>query len=199
MKALPERGAPGVWTPTPLKGLSFDFRGLAPSLLKAARRLVGADDAEDLVQDVLLAYIGLVGQGRVENEEERRTTLFGMVKHRAFERRRGGKRRRKLSALITGSTLVAQRPRRADLALDDGRVRHQVNEAILQLPKRWRETFVLMYEDGLAAEAAAEVLGIGQRTARANYGHACRLLRRHLKEAGIDQRLLRGGDSDEAA
>jgi RNA polymerase sigma-70 factor (ECF subfamily) len=198
MTVLPDRVSSAGWTPTPLKALSLDFRGLAPTLLKVARRLVTREDAEDLVQDVLLSYIRKVADGRVDSEETRRTMLLGMLRHAALERRQVGRRRRKLEAFITGSTLVGRPPRGADLVVEAGYLEKRIDEAIARLPRRWRESFLLVYEDGIGVEETAEVLGVSRSTARANYARACLMLRRHLVNAGVDASMLRGGGHEAA-
>jgi RNA polymerase sigma-70 factor (ECF subfamily) len=124
----------------------------------ARRRCGGSGQAEDAVQDGLLA--AWRGASTFRGEAAARTWLFQVVLHAC---RRGSRRRAGEPDLHHGleeaEDLPATDPA-ADARVDARRTARALEQALAGLPDDSREVLLLRDVEGLSGEEAADVLGI---------------------------------------
>jgi RNA polymerase sigma-70 factor (ECF subfamily) len=142
-------------------------------VLHLCQRLVDAETADDLFQEVFLAVHRALPRLRAPGAFK--TWLFRITIRRA--RRRAAARDRASSGGAEVDLLAA--PRAADpveLADDLARLR----AALAKLPERQREVVVLRHYQELSFAEVAEALSIREDAARANHYHGLKRLRREL-------------------
>jgi RNA polymerase sigma factor (sigma-70 family) len=123
-----------------------------PLLLAYTRRYVGPDDAEDVVQRVMIEAWN--GRGRYDPQRPLEAWLLAIA------------RRRSIDLLRTRRTAVVELDAMRDLSGDDGREladrfvwAHQVRSALAELPEVQREALVLAYFGGLSQSQVAARVG----------------------------------------
>jgi len=124
----------------------------------ARRRCGGSGQAEDAVQDGLLA--AWRGASTFRGEAAARTWLFQVVLHAC---RRGSRRRAGEPDRHEGLEEAERLPSgdaAADLRVDARRTTGALERALAGLPDESREVLLLRDVEGLGGEEAAEVLGI---------------------------------------
>jgi len=146
----------------------------------AAALLHSRTDAEDIVQDVLLA----VWRHRARFDfDDPRPYLVRAVRNRALSRRRqSGFRERCLRLIHLSSTGRTQSPEN-DPALYDDTAR-ALDAALAALPPRCREVFVMQRVNGLSYAQIATALGIAPKTVENLMGRALQRLRKAMRGGG---------------
>jgi RNA polymerase sigma-70 factor (ECF subfamily) len=153
------------------------LRAIRPSLLRYVRSIVGAEDAEDLLQDVLfLIYRKLSG---LQNAGVFRPWAFRIASREAF---RHLKRRKRLPVLV-GEELLEETP--ADMSLP------QVDESTLSamlagVSAASRAVLVLHYKEEMTLAEVAAVLEIPIGTVRSRLAYGLTTLRKQLFERRTD-------------
>jgi len=165
--------APGSEVPTPPPMLSFLSRGL-PSLYRYAYRLLkNKDDAEDAVQDALLAALKHWNQFRAEAQLS--TWLTAIVINCARMQLR--KRSRHLHLSLDSHIGEEQDYSFSDFLVDKGpspedecdksRLGARLMKSVGQLSPTLRRTFHLRYVEDLSLRETAHVLGVPIGTVKA--------------------------------
>lgn len=140
-------------TSRPDVDLESAFASARPRLLRIATSLVGADTAEDVVQDTYLAARARLGQLRDPGAVE--AWLARICVHRSFRIKRRGKRLQELLGFVP---LARSSP--------SGSGRVELQELIEQLPPRDRAVVVLQHGYGYSLAEVAELVGISHANAR---------------------------------
>jgi RNA polymerase sigma-70 factor (ECF subfamily) len=124
-----------------------------PLLLAYAGRYVGPDDAEDVVQRVLIE--AWQARGRYDPTRPLEAWLLAIARRRAIDLLRGRR-----AAVVDVEAL-------RELSVDDGRESaerfawaYDVRRALDQLPERQREALVLAYFGGLSQTQVASRVGV---------------------------------------
>ena len=115
--------------------------------------LVGADTAEDVVQDTYLTARARIGQLRDPNAIE--AWLARICVHRSYRLKRRGKRLQELLNVI---------PFARSTPAPTGRL--ELHELVEQLPPRDRAVVVLQHGYGYTLAEVAELVGISHANAR---------------------------------
>ena len=161
------------------------FEPLRPRIYAVAYRLVGPDDAEDVVMDTYLkAWQALP---RFAGRSTLSTWLCGIARHQALDalrrraRREGGRREFRDDtdplANVEDSTLAS--PSEAVRQNDDQGV---VSRAMTALPALHAQILVLRYVDELSYTDIAAALGISMGTTMSRLFNAKRKLREAVRE-----------------
>lgn len=133
--------------------LESAFASARPRLLRIAMGLVGADTAEDVVQDTYLTARARIGQLRDPNAIE--AWLARICVHRSYRLKRRGKRLQELLNVI---------PFARSTPAPTGRL--ELHELVEQLPPRDRAVVVLQHGYGYTLAEVAELVGISHANAR---------------------------------
>jgi RNA polymerase sigma-70 factor, ECF subfamily len=149
------------------------YRGHVARISSLARRMLGDEDADDVIQDVFVRAWQKLGTFRGE-------AAFGTWLHRLavnviLGRREtlGIRRRRHLD----GDTALEAVPRRRttpEMAMD-------FEKAIARLPEGARQVFVLHDMEGYRHEEIAQKLGLATGTSKSQLHRARMALRQHLE------------------
>ncbi|MHB8416816.1 MAG: sigma-70 family RNA polymerase sigma factor [Myxococcales bacterium] len=178
--ALVSEGTSGGGKAAPDARLDELVRRLQPSLLRFARGLVHSDSlAEEVVQETWAAVVERIGEFR--GESSLKTWVFGIAAKRAYTRAKTEGRSVPFSALEPeegsaaalfdqrGDWLDDQAPRPwpdpEDQAIAREGVR-LVEEGLEKLPATQRAVVLLRDVEGLTAEEACNVLGVGETNQR---------------------------------
>ena len=158
---------------------TFAKRERAGLLAFFARRGVPRGDAEDLVQETLLAFWNLRARARAGKE---RSFLYGIAHRRLMAYRR--KQARRAAVLVQGLPKDAIEPPSANgydalpfMPLLVQEEAERLREILARLPKRQRDTIQSMYFDGRTERATANALGISRDTVRTHHRRALEWLR----------------------
>lgn len=171
----------------------------------ALRRLGSPDEAEDAVQECLVAALGAARPFAGDSAE--RTWLVGILKHKVLDVLRARYRRKTIdsdvSALLEGPIEDFQdgywRQRQQGLGVmgDQGlaggdplaraEFSRAVAEAVARLPDLMREVFVLREVDGLSTAELGEALGVSHTQVWTLVHRAKARLRRELREKRGDR------------
>jgi RNA polymerase sigma-70 factor (family 1) len=152
----------------------------APLVRFARRMLPGADDPQDVVQDVFVRLWRR--REALKTDGSVRALLFTMTRNAALDEiRRQGRRDR---------AAAAQDPRRStplpsqDLAADE--LAAAAREAVAALPPKRQSVFRLVREEGLSYAEVAEVMNVSPQTVANQMSLAMadlrKALRNHLPE-----------------
>ncbi len=163
------------------------FEPLRPKVHAVAARLVGSQDAEDIVMDAFIkAWQALPG---FRGEASLQTWLLRIARNRCLDvlrSRRAEPLRLELDAPMTGREDPPQvfdpgQPNPAEQAADrlDARA---ARDALTALDPRHREALLLRYEDGLSYAEIAAAQGVRIGTVMSRLFHARRKLSRALGE-----------------
>jgi RNA polymerase sigma-70 factor (ECF subfamily) len=146
---------PGLRSSTsrPDVDLESAFASARPRLVRIAASLVGADTAEDVVQDTYLTARARLSQLRDPNAVE--AWLARICVHRCFRVRRRGRRLQELLAFV---------PFAHSTPSGTGRV--ELHELVERLPPRERAVVVLQHGYGYSLAEVAELVGISHANAR---------------------------------
>lgn len=159
------------------------FRKHYTGLLFYATRLVGEDEAEDVVQDVFVEL--WKRQETVEVGEQIQAFLYravytralNVLKHREivgeYETAAMEIHKQRVEFYQPDNNEVIQR-------IEDKELRWELSEAIRALPDKCRTVFVLSYLHDMKNKEIADALGISLRTVEAHIYKALRFLRDRL-------------------
>jgi RNA polymerase sigma factor (sigma-70 family) len=150
--------------------LESAFASARPRLLRIAASLVGADTAEDVVQDTYLVARARLPQLRDPGALE--AWLARICVHRSFRIRRRGRRLQELLPFIQHARTSPS-----------GTGRLELQELIEQLPPRDRAIVVLQHGYGYTLAEVAELVGISHANARQIASRTRARLQRQWREA----------------
>ena len=165
--------------------LAFErlFRALHPALVRYARSMADAAEADDAVQHAFVTLwrcrADLDPGGSVQ------ALLYAAVRHRLLNHHRDTARRRDLLA-----TMPEPSPSPTPDALTEAALlADQVRAGLAALPERQREAFSLSRFDGLGYADIAAVMACSSKTVENHIGRALRGLRDHLGRVAPDTLL----------
>lgn len=147
-----------------------------PWLRRLARRLVGVDRADDVMQEARMAALGQSGRPS-RGWWARVVRNLAAREHRSVLRRRGREQRAARS--------IAQDPV-SERHLDRLEVRRRVAEAVLALPEPARTTIVLRFFEGIGPSEIGERMGVSVRTVESRLRRSLRYLRNRLSRESDD-------------
>jgi len=172
--------------------LTGDRRAFEPLVRRHERRvfrvavaiLGNAEDAEEAMQDTFIRAFRHLDQFR--NESRFSTWLTRIAVNQAIEKRNARKNYVPLAEAETESSISPRRfePWRSNPEELYGKqeIHRLVEEAIQALPEIYREVFVLRDVEGLRADEAADVLGVGIPALKSRLLRARLLMREMLAE-----------------
>ena len=153
-------------------------------ILRYLTRMVGAQDAEDLAQEVFIraakAYDGFRHEAKIE------TWLYRIATHVAVDRLRGTALRRET---MLGEELgeVAEDGREAGSTLEEKTLRRAANECIRNviygLPENYRTPLILSELEGFTNREIAEILEVSLDTVKIRLHRAKDRLKKALLDA----------------
>jgi RNA polymerase sigma-70 factor (ECF subfamily) len=158
-------------------------RGLGPALCTFAARYVGPDDAQELVQDVLVNV--WMRREEIVVRDTVKTYLYRAVRNRALNVTRDQAARRGALARIEWAH-AADRDSEPALAepeahLQSAQLAAAVRAAVDRLPPRWKLAFELVREHQLTYAEAAAVMGVTIKSVDMSLGRAVKALRESLR------------------
>jgi DNA-directed RNA polymerase specialized sigma24 family protein len=133
--------------------LDSAFAAARPRLVRIASSLVGADTAEDVVQDTYLMARARLSQLRDPGAIE--AWLARICVHRSFRVRRRGRRLQELLGVLPIPRATPPPAGRLEL-----------HELIEQLPPRDRAVIVLQHGYGYSLDEVAQLVGVSHANAR---------------------------------
>ena len=164
------------------------FRKYYPSLIFYATRLVGEEDAEDVVQDVFVELWRR--QESIEIGDQIQAFLYRVVYTRALNVL---KHRNVESGYCAAMEEINQR--RAEFyqpdnnevirRIEDRELRKEIHDAINELPDKCKEVFKLSYLHDMKNKEIADALGVSLRTVEAHMYKALKVLRNRLNPLWI--------------
>ena len=158
---------------------AFDelVRRHAPRLHAVASRVVGREEAHDVVQEAFVAALRALGSFR--NEARFTTWIHRIVLNCCYgQLRRGGR-----GGLELPADAEDGRPGPADAA-ERRDLRAALERALSRIRPEFRETFVLVEFGDLDHAQVAEVLGVPVGTVKSRMSRAREALRAHLSAEG---------------
>lgn len=154
-----------------------------PSLLFYATRLVGEEEAEDVVQDVFVEIwkrkdsIEIGDQIQAFLYRSVYTRALNVLKHRTIQDGYCAAmeeiNQRRAEFYQPDNNEVIQR-------IEDRELRKEINDAINELPDKCKEVFKLSYLHDMKNKEIADVLGVSLRTVEAHMYKALKYLRNRL-------------------
>ena len=164
------------------------FRHYYAGLSFYASRLVGEDDAEDIVQDVFLEIwrrkedIDLGEQAQSLLYRSVYARAINLINHRAVVEKHQAE-----EAELLKKKLEYYQPEQSDVVkrIEDRELRMEIYRAINALPDKCREVFKLSYLYDMKNKEIADALDISLRTVEAHMYKALKMLRgrlSHLRE-----------------
>lgn len=158
------------------------FRRYYPKMYYYARRMVGADGADEVVLDVFVDIWKRFGE--IDVGDSILGYLYRAVYHRSLNYLRAN-RRSDTSNLedLAGMRCeeYASDVGNGERDMENGDMRRQIDQAIAELPDKCREAFMLSYIHGLKNKEIAMVQGVSQRTVDAQIYKALKYLRERLR------------------
>ena len=159
------------------------FRRYYPSLIFYATRLVGEEEAEDVVQDVFVEL--WKRKDSIEIGEQIQAFLYRAVYTRALNVL---KHRNVEDGYCAAMEEINRR--RAEFyqpdnnevirKIEDRELRKETHDAINELPDKCKEVFKLSYLHDMKNKEIADVLGVSLRTVEAHMYKALKFLRNRL-------------------
>ena len=159
------------------------FRRYYPSLIFYATRLVGEEEAEDVVQDVFVEL--WKRKDSIEIGEQIQAFLYRAVYTRALNVL---KHRNVEDGYCAAMEEINRR--RAEFyqpdnnevirKIEDRELRKEIHDAINELPDKCKEDFKLSYLHNMKNKEIADVLGVSLRTVEAHMYKALKFLRNRL-------------------
>lgn len=151
-------------------------------LLHALRFVQNEDDAEDIVADVFCDLWKRIEE--IDLDSGITTYLYRAVSTRALNFLRhqniAAVRIEILEAINVKRMEVIARENLEDI-VHSKEIEHGIREALVELPEKCRQAFVLSYLNGLKSKDIAEAMDVSVRTVEAHIYKALRLLRSRLK------------------
>jgi RNA polymerase sigma-70 factor (ECF subfamily) len=154
------------------------WQELRPGLRRHLLRQLGsADAAEDAVQET---FLRMLRYQAVDNPGERRALLFRVAASVVVDRRRHATSRRANDhCALDDQELISDVPQ-PDRNLANHQTLVSLQRAILALPPRCREVFLLHRFEGLSYRDIARRFGTSERTVENQISHALAVCRRAL-------------------
>lgn len=154
------------------------WKELRPALRRHLLRQIGSSEAaEDAVQET---FLRMLRYQAVDDPSERRALLFRVAASVVADRRRYAKSRRASEhCAIEDQELVSDAPQ-PDRHLANHQHLVSLQRAILALPPRCREVFLLHRFEGLSYRDIARRFGTSERTVENQISHALAVCRRAL-------------------
>jgi RNA polymerase sigma-70 factor (ECF subfamily) len=154
------------------------WQELRPGLRRHLLRQLGSvDAAEDAVQET---FLRMLRYQATEHPGERRALLFRVAANVVADRRRHAKSRRENDhCALDGQELISDVPQ-PDRNLANHQNLVSLQQAILALPPRCREVFLLHRFEGLSYRDIARRFGTSERTVENQISHALAVCRRAL-------------------
>lgn len=188
------------------------FHEVQVEMLRYAARMVGGDEAEDVVGDAFVKFFAqrerqlppVTRQAETERRRARddaheapfgrdaRLRLLTMVRDEALDRRRDMERDARLLQLISSSRLAQRQWARTSLRANDADIRRAVLAVLATLPTHLQEPWLVACEHELDVAELAQHLGIPVARCRVYLSRANKLLERRLTEIELTPRSLRG-------
>ena len=150
---------------------------LTPGLLRYARQRVGAELAQDLVQDTWVAAFGAID--KFAGRSSLRTWLISILRRKIID----SHRRRRPSVSFEEHHTPDADPRRE--RLDDVAAANLVERALPDLPKREREAVSLVDVAGLDRNVAAHSMGVSRSALRVMLHRGRNRLKKKLEAADL--------------
>jgi len=155
------------------------FRAYNRQLYRFALSILHSpDEAEDVIQGVFVS----IWEHRVTWSvySSLRVYLFTAVRNRALQQLRGVRTRDRLQGdvLTFQSRFIAETRLVPDAELQHNDFAAALDRAVLALPPRTREAFLLTREHGLTYEQAAVAMGVSPKTIMTHIGRALATLRK---------------------
>ena len=146
------------------------------------KMVVSHDDANDILQNCLIkAWNGLSnfrGASKLYTWLYRiaaNETITFLKKHRTYRFQSLSKVNRQLSESLS-----------ADPLFNGDALQLQLQKAILNLPNRQRQVFIMRYFDELKYEEISEILGTSVGALKASYHHAVEKIEEYMKQICIN-------------
>lgn len=133
----------------------------AAELQGFARRRVGRQEAEDIVQD---AYLHLLQRGTAATLEHPRPYLYRIAANLAVDLARKAKARLKYAGEGLEFACNAEAPPSPEAATADALELRRLEASLSELPRLCREAFLLNRIEGLSHVEIASRLGVSTRT-----------------------------------
>ncbi len=153
------------------------YRAAFPRVRRLARGfLASRDGADDVAQNVMLHLVDSIQ--RWDAERTFAAWQRGVVLNHCRNHDRAARRRREHEGAAGAAWYEGTLPGPAEAA-ESGELGSLIDRALVLLPQREREVFVLVDLEGTSQRDAADVLEIAQSTVRA----ALSMARRRLREA----------------
>ena len=159
------------------------FRKYYPSLVFYATRLIGEEEAEDVVQDVFVELWKRKDTMKVGEQIQAflyravYTRALNVLKHRdivsGYEAVMLEIHKKRVEFYQPDSNDVVKR-------IEDAELRRKLSDAINELPDKCKEVFKLSYLHEMKNKEIADVLGISLRTVEAHMYKALKYLRSRL-------------------
>lgn len=169
------------------------FRKYYTNLLFYATRIVGEEEAEDVVQDVFVELwrrqesMNIGDQIQAFLYRAVYTRALNVLKHRdvkdTYETVMLEIHQKRIEFYQPDSNDVVKR-------IEDGELRRSLSEAINELPDKCKMVFKLSYLHDMKNKAIAETMGISLRTVEAHMYKALKLLRDRLGYLNLMLALL---------
>lgn len=160
------------------------FRRYYPGLLFYASRIVGEDDAEDVVQD---AFLDL---WRRQDEIEVGDGIQAFLYRSVYSKALNILKHREVTDAYTATEMEFYKhrldyygPDHAEVIrrIEDRELRAELRAAIDELPEKCREVFKMSYLHDMKNKDIADVLGLSLRTVEAHMYKALKQLRDRLQ------------------
>jgi RNA polymerase sigma-70 factor (ECF subfamily) len=143
---------------------------LGTPMLRVAAAMLGADEAQDAVQDVFVALAK--SRERLLLVEDLDAYVFACLRNVVGQRlKRAATERKHLTELATAGQLNARAPFEGD---------EELEQALRHLPPDQREVIALKIDGELTFAQIAQVLGVSPNTAASRYRYALEKLRRMM-------------------
>lgn len=150
-----------------------------PRILRYLTRLLGAEEAKDLAQEVFIKASR--GWSGFHGESQGSTWLFRIATHAAVDRRREASFRREMPMIAVGAPCG----KTSGSSLEDSALRKATNDCIRDvidgLPEKYRIPLMLCELEGFTNREIAEILGVSLATVK---------IRLHRAKAQLKEALL---------
>ena len=166
------------------------FEGLRPDVFRVACRLVGVDDAKDIVMDAFLKAWQAIP--RFAARSSLRTWLYRITYNCAVDYLRGRQHRGEEPLSESGvetdqiPDLQDTSSRRPDEILSGMELAEKMAAALVRLPIEHRATLELRYSDGLSYTEIASATGVSIGTVMSRLFNGKRKLRKILEAGPIE-------------
>ena len=167
-----------------LKQFKSIFEEMHPSMTLYARRILGDEGVEDVVQD---SFVELWNRReQIKNEQHLRHFLYKTVYTRCLalvNHRKVVERYAKNKVGAHSQSVTLQEPTHEDVEqkLETIELGNTLTNAINELPTMCRKVFLMSYVDNIADKDIADLLNISPRTVEAHIHKALKRLRVRLE------------------